>query len=450
MDDDDFYKLRRLVERRERRNSGSKVHSKAIVRKIIIRRRVSKRTRFTKDAMLARFQACDVLDCFVADRAKKWLKLPKRKHGVAISLRNFSFIDNPVETFQSLQKVALAECNAIGFKVDFRDTHVQDVGPYLLLGAMREKMAPMIAGGAVSGPVAKVLDAVHLREFLKMNAFGRGRIDDVWPLTLRQRRRSGTSMSANITHQPTTFEIAADQTVEQVNNWLLKIEPAEELTSFGAGKIKGMIGEILNNAERHGRLGGDGEWITAGFMARRSVIVGGVRRNLHICHMSLMNPGRAISETINSAPDETRGQIERYQRKHRASGISAATLATVFALQDGISRLVQGNGNPSGGTGMMDIVEFANEVGKIPSPEMSPKVAILSGHAYIRFDGPYNRGLPVGNGGRRLQWFNPENDVTEPPDNNFVMDLPYPFPGTMITLRFVLDGQLAEEEPTDG
>lgn len=446
LDDDEFSKLRRLVGRREMRRTKSRTRSKAVVRKLVLKRRVVKRTRFTKQAMLARFQECDILDGFVPNRKKTWLKLSKRKHGVSVALEEFSFIDNPIATFQMLQKVAAAECNAVGFRINFRDRHVKDIGPYLLLGAMRERMAPVIAGGEVTPAVAKVLESVNLSEFLRMKRLGRWHPDDVWPLTLRRRRRAGTSSSKHIASQPTTLEIAADQTVAQVNTWLAQIDPAEELTTFGAGKIKGMIGEILNNAERHGRLGGDGDWITAGFMAKREVTVGGARRHLHICHMSLMNPGRPISETIAGGPSDIRGQIQRYQEKHRKSGLSDEALATVFALQDGISRVDQGDGHPTGGTGMMDIVEFANEVGKIPTPEMQPKVAILSGRAYIRFDAQYNRGQPVGPNNRRLQWFNAENDVIDPPDKEFVMDLPYSFPGTMITLRFVLDGQLAEDE----
>lgn len=451
LDDDEFDKLRRMILRREQRSSRSPSRSKKVVRKIVIRRRAEKRVRYSKEALLARFQDSEILECLVPNRKALWRKLTRRRQGVRVSCKNFSLIDNPIATLNVLRNIAVAECEAVGFSIDFEDRYVDDVGPYLLLGAMRQNMAPVTAGGRVSGPIAKVLEAVGLHEFLRMRSLRKVPIDDVWPLPLRERRASGTSSSKNIAVEPTTVEITADQLVRQVDSWLGKVDPPEELTLYGSGKIKGMIGEILNNAERHGRLGGDGDWVTAGFMARRQMSVRGDTQYLHICHLSLMNTGRSFAETIRDAPAEIVEQIDRYASLHQGCGLSANTLSTVFAMQDGISRILQGDGNPSGGTGMMDIVEFANEVGRIPAPDMRPKVVIISGRSYIKFDGAYSRGQPDGTG-RRLQWFNPRNDVMGAPDNDFVMDLPYAFPGTLITMRFVLDGQLEDDgngEPHD-
>ncbi|MCD1265535.1 hypothetical protein B5M44_11615 [Shinella sumterensis] len=446
LDDEEFRELRRLTFQREVRRTKNTSRAKKISRKLNLKRRFQPRVRFSKEALRARFQPCEILESFVPDRKSRWRKLLQRKKGGEICCKNFSFIDYPKETSEILQKIALAECEAVAYRINFDDRYVSDVGPFLLLGVMREKMAPLTSGGRLSASTAKVLEAAGLNHFLSMASIGKKvPKHDVWPLPIRQRRRAGSSK--NKSHlQPATYEIAADQIVAKVHDWLGTLDPPQGLTQFGAGKIKSMIGEVLNNAERHSRIGGDGEWITAGFMARRLVKIGDNPRTLHICHLSLLNPGRPISETIKEAPSEIVEQVAKYQALHRKSGVSEETLATVFALQDGISRVLQGEGMPSGGTGMMDVVEFANEVGKAPTSELGPKVAIISGKAYIRFSGDFNRGIMPQGSERRLQWFNVANDVKYPPHPGHVMDLPYTFPGTLITLRFALGEQLGEED----
>lgn len=436
--DEDFNLLLRRVRKREREANGE-AHANSIARKLQLKRRRNQRIPFSQEVLLARHRDCAFLDALVPNRKARWLKIKQRRRGLTIACKNFSFIDNPLPTFQILKAIAEAECEAVNFRVDFLDTYVQDIGPYLVLGMMRERMAPVVAGGKVHKRVIKVLEAVRLREFLKMGPFGKVSMKDVWPFPLTQRRRSGTSTSKHIALQPTRTELTADQIVQRVNYWLGELEPAQELTEHGAGKIKGMVGEILNNAERHSRIGGDGEWITAGFMARRNVGTN-EPKFLHICHLCFFNPGRPISETIRDAPIEIKGQIDRYIAKHTGCGLCDDALATVFALQDGISRVRQGDGNPTGGTGLMDVVEFANEVGISESADKDPKVVIISGSCLIKFDAPYRRGLSSESDERRLQWFNAKNDVKEPPDPSHVMNLPLQFPGTLISARFVLDG----------
>lgn len=440
----EFQDLVRLVRKRVAAHH-SKRHAKDVARQFILKRRPDRRNPYKAAVLGAQYQECEILGSLVDNRARRWRSVDKRKQGVRISCREFSFVDNPLQTLKTLHDIAAAECDAINFRINFEDKYVADVGPYLMFGLMRERMAPLTSGGKVSGSVMKVLEAMQLREFLRMQPTGMFDFQDVWPLPLKQRRKAGSTTSSDIAYQPTTVELTADQIVSQVNHWLGEI--AQELTEFGSSKIKGMIGEILNNAERHSRVGGDGEWITAGFMARRPVRVGDEDIVAHICHLCLFSPGRSISDTIAEAPSSITDQIDRYCRHHSRAGVSRETLAAVFAMQDGISRVEQGAGLPSGGTGLMDVVEFANEVGVSKVPELSPKVAIISGSTYIRFAGLYSRGVAdPAQDERRLQWFNPGNKITEAPDGKFVMDLPRRFPGTLITMRFGIDGSLSDGE----
>ncbi len=339
--------------------------------------------------------------------------------------------------------IVRAECKSRGFRINFKDRYILDIGPFLLLGALREKMTPVILGGKISQSTLKVLDAVQLLDFLQMKSFGKIRSANVWPLPMRHRHGGGrSSPTANIAVQASRAERVGDQTVRSVNEWLRKLDPPDELTEYGATNLKTVVTEALNNAERHGRLGGDGEWVTAGFMARRRDENGEI---VHVCNIGLMNLGRPMSETIIEAPTKVLNQVDRYVGCHSSTGLSKETLSTVLALQDGISCVDQSGERPTGGTGMMDIAEFANGVGELHGGEFDTRVAIVSGHSYIRFSKPYNEG--VSGEGRRLQWFNAENDAEKPPSHEHVLDMPSAFPGTLVTLRFVIDRR--DEESGD-
>ena len=441
LDEVQFRKLTKMVARREQKVTGSRKHANKIKRKLQLKRRTEKRIPYSKRALRYRYLDCPNLACIQPSRATDWMPLSKRRSKSAeVDCKDFSFIDDPIGTMNSFQKIVGAECCSRGFKINFKDRYVQDIGPYLLLGALRQNMTPVILGGKISPSTQKVLEAVRVREFLQMGSFGKIQETDVWPLPMRDRHGAGkSSSSADIAVQASRVERVADQTVRSVNEWLHNLDPSEELTDYGSTNLKTVVTEALNNSERHGRVGGDGEWVTAGFMAKRSIAINGTVIPVHICNIGLMNLGRPMSETILEAPEGIRGQLDRYLERHRKTGLSNNTLATVFALQDGISRVEQGEKSPTGGTGMMDIVEFANQVGVQHGEEgLDTRVAIVSGDSYIRFSGNYRSGVPSQNG-RRLQWFNAGNDVEEPPSRENVKDLPCAFPGTLVTLRFVID-----------
>ncbi len=440
LDEAEFQKLAKMVHRREQRTTGSQKHANKVRRKLQLRRRSEKRIPFSKKALNYRYLDCPNLASIRPNRAKDWRPLVKRKSKTSdVDCINFSFIDDPIETMRTFEKIVSAECQSKGFRINFADKYIQDIGPYLFLGALRQKMTPVVLGGKISASTQKVLEAVQLRSFLQMGSFGRVKSTDVWPLPMRDRRGAGqSSLTADIAVQASRVERVADQTVRSVNEWLQSLEPAEELTRYGASNLKTVVTEALNNSERHGRLGGDGEWVTAGFMARRPARLNGRVVPVHVCNIGLMNLGRPISQTILEAPEGVLDQLKRYIKLHADSGLSDETLATVFALQDGISRVDQSGDSPSGGTGMMDIVEFANGVGVSHGEGLDTRVAIVSGKSYVRFAGPFRKGDSASNG-RRLQWFNAENSVEKPPSSDYVKNLPCAFPGTLVTTRFVID-----------
>ena len=444
LDEREFQKLAGMIYAREWRLTGQKKRAKAVRRKLELKRRDEKRMPLSKKVLNYKYSECPNLASIRPLRSKEWRPPAKRKRNASdVDCANFSFIDNPVETMRTFEMIVQAECRSRGFQINFEDRYVLDIGPFLLLGALREKMTPVILGGKISQSTLKVLDAVQLLEFLQMKSFGKIRSANVWPLPMRHRHGGGrSSTTANIAVQASRAERVGDQTVSSVNEWLRNLDPPDELTQYGATNLKTVVTEALNNAERHGRFGGDGEWVTAGFMARRRDENGEI---VHVCNIGLMNLGRPMSETIFEAPTKVLDQVDRYVGRHSSIGLSKETLSTVFALQDGISCVDQSGERPTGGTGMMDIAEFANGVGEPHGGEFDTRVAIVSGRSYIRFSEPYNEG--VSDEGRRLQWFNAENDAEKPPSHEHVLDMPSAFPGTLVTLRFVIDRR--DEESGD-
>jgi hypothetical protein len=91
-------------------------------------------------------------------------------------------------------------------------------------------------------------------------------------------------------------------------------------------------------------------------------------------------------------------------------------------------------GNETRGNGTRDIVEFFSELGN------PGRMCIVSGHAYILFDGKYEfREIMRGNDPLKIITFNQSGTLEEPPEKEYVRRLPKPFPGTMVSIKLTLD-----------
>ena len=110
------------------------------------------------------------------------------------------------------------------------------------------------------------------------------------------------------------------------------------------------------------------------------------------------------------------------------------TLWTLYALQERVSRFSGLPNNETRGNGTRDIVEFFSELG---SPGT---MCIVSGHAYILFDGTYGFREIIRDGEPlKIITFNKSGTLEEPPERAFVRRLPKAFPGTMVSIRLTLD-----------
>ncbi len=424
--------------------AGKRRYAKEKSRMSLKAARKGKRPVFSKEALLfARFGHNIIASSLKADRRSSWVPLVKRRPSrmySEIDLKNFSFIENPQATLDKLAKIVEFECHALEAQLHFDDDFCLDVAPYLVLAEMWPQLAKVFRGGRMGVPIQKVIDAIGLRRDLMMQLKAIDELPaasrpDLWAFPRRNRRPAGTSRDLRRNLQPQPREKVADEFCEMLDNWFNEATEELSLTKSGKSRFATIFGELLDNAERHSSaISGDGSWSTAAFMAKRTENDIEVYR----CHMAFLSVGRTISEGLETAPYSVRQQIQEYQTKHSGCGISPETLATLVALQDGVTRDADAEASGRGGVGLQEVLELINIIGVTNSPGKEPKMTIVSGHSCIQARKPYLQGTRNNGDDRRFLWFNDENLPETPPDKDFVFDLSTKFPGTIIGLTFVL------------
>lgn len=208
------------------------------------------------------------------------------------------------------------------------------------------------------------------------------------------------------------------------------------LTRHGKVHLDKLVSEVIGNAEEHG-----GPWFTIGHWQLGDT---GEGRRFGVCHVAIFNFGNSIYESF-STPDASPtivSELRSLSDLHTNKGFfdllrgtwDEETLWTLYALQERVSRFSGLPGNETRGNGTRDIVEFFSKLGNPGT------MCIVSGHAYILFDGTYGFvDMPVADEVLKVITFNKSGTLNEPPDKDFVRHLPNGFPGTMISIRLTLD-----------
>lgn len=449
LSDWDFHRLKSALTKRTQQMGHSRRAAVEKVRQITKvrsnRRRLASNLH-EQEMQSFEFQHSDLLEYFQPKRKKRWIDIDRRKLTKLITAKNFSLLDNPIETLNTLSELVRFEGLAKSARLNFDDKRVLDISPFIILGLLSQKMAPYIVGGRIKKSAQKVLEAVELRSFLGIENFKNdlGQVD-VWPFPL-QRRHTQTATSADAGNS-ITFQKLADRLVDTVNEWLSALPEPRTLSGEAMGQIANIATETLNNAERHSKVGGKGDWVMAGFMARRPVEeedgnVGDYdEEHWYDCHLAFVNRGLPISDAVTTSPSQTvLDDIGDYQSKHRKGfgkqGISPETLATVFAMQDNVSS----KPDNAGGKGMMTIIEVTNALSLLSVPAKAPRITVLSGASCVMFKGDYcgfNRNSTERAG--RTQFFNSSQSIEIAPSDDHVFDVDVNFPGTIIAVRFTLD-----------
>ncbi|WP_260482355.1 hypothetical protein [Sphingomicrobium flavum] len=439
------------IRSRNRKGSGPNFrardsHARHVSRRYLKSHR-SRPIRFLpKHILAARFRANPLLDALAPERKNCWIPVinrPAFDGTPSLDLSDFDMIDQPEQTMKHLSTIAKLEAVAPFTQLNFNDHYCEDAGAYLLLAELWPQMARIFIGGRMDYPVQKVLDAVGLGHQMNIRLGGMKPSDescsqayeDVWEFRL-QRRLAATAGTSQTRHlDPQQREKAADRFVQTVNKWLSVADPGKELTPLGKGWIGSLMGEVLDNAERHSQpKSDDGDWSTAGFMVRRE---GKLK-----CHLAFLSVGRTFADSFKEAAPEVRKKLSDYSERHPT--VSRETLSTLFALQDTITCDHRATDVRSGGTGLQDVMEFVKVLGATAdgSESADSKMTIVSGNACIRLRTPYLAGKrrdEHGPRGPRLLWCNAANDWNFPPDEAFVSTLSEKLAGSLVSVSFTID-----------
>jgi len=205
------------------------------------------------------------------------------------------------------------------------------------------------------------------------------------------------------------------------------------LTETGKNRLSKLVGEVIDNAEQHSS---NMKWYITGSMDEDN-----------ICSITILNFGDSIGLTLSEANlnENAKRTIHSLIGEHTKRGLfqfketwSEENLWTLFALQEGVSRL---NINPGDtrGHGTVSMIEFFLELSSKNAISL-PKMVLLSGNTYILFDGEYKlNNVKYGHETRKIIAFNDKNDLKYKPDSNYVKKLKYVFPGTLISMKFCLE-----------
>ena len=367
--------------------------------------------------------------------------LPKPLAGDEVDCNNFSFIDNPENTLDKIIQISKMDGRLSSLSIHFNDPLCLDIAPYLLFNTFHQDLdVRMRRGGRIGHVLCQTLEKTGLAEHMKI--FGlEGEKQHIWPMVFDESRQA-----ADTTATKGVSSEKAIAFVETMNGWLSEV--GLQLSMFGADKIFQCVSEILDNALIHGLKGQEtGKAWTAGFMHRPTLRDG---TQIYICHFAVLNYGISIGESLTDCCDkEIQAELDELVQGERAKGTfrllrrrwDPEVMRTLCALQDGVTSF--DTDASIGGKGLMDLVEFTTNLGLstdsieegLDDPLMT-RLAILSGHAYITVPGL--RPQKQENGKRRLA-LNAQNDLDHPPDSRLVRKLKKPFPGTILTARFILN-----------
>ncbi|MDB5585072.1 MAG: hypothetical protein JWP26_42 [Devosia sp.] len=426
----------------EKRNIPRYAQNK--VRSYFRRRYLGGAKSFDKSLLICAYKDHPLLNGMHPDRKKIWKGFIHRStERLEIDLNGFSFVSNPVETMGVLQEIAIAECRNANVMLNFSDDECLDIGAYLILNAMKVQMISVFHGGAISDSIRNVFILLGLDKAMQMRMRKRDpEKDNVWPLRLQQRRPPGMTKSARAQLDPTHAEKATKTLVDTVNRWLSRMAKVR-LSVQGERLAAKMLGEALGNAEQHSDAKGDGNWSLAGFVSRREIET----EERYVFHLALFSPGETIAESMRTCAPDTQRALNRYVGQHLRNGpYTPEMLATIFALQDGVTSDAKAFENNIGGTGLQDVLQFYAALSANADPSTAiGGMAIVSGSTCIQFKEAYVKGqldftdFDPGKPPPRTIWFNPENHRDTPPDLRYVHALPGKLQGTLITMAFTVD-----------
>lgn len=238
----------------------------------------------------------------------------------------------------------------------------------------------------------------------------------------------------------------SDETATKLTNYFNKCLKTQsmELNDEGKRLLSRILGEVISNCEIHG--GDAATWYTQGHYQIR-------RDKFGEMQLLFLTIGNTIYEGLKStSSNETKEKllyILNAHHKYLSRQWDEEMIYTVFALQEGISRLRDKSieGYESRGSGTVSMIEMFNDIGESETG-LKPRMTIISGRTQIKFGENYKmKSVSFCNdrvfetGDKKIIAFNKENNIYYPADPENVKKISQYFPGTIISLKFYLDSR---------
>jgi len=290
-------------------------------------------------------------------------------------------------------------------------------------------------GGRLEPESRKALEAVGLRAALGMDGRPSRTDNEIWAFPIQARRPAGSSKSATRHLDVQKFEHVATSLRAAIDKWL-EVAAQQRLSDAGANQVQKIVGEVLDNAERHSDDLGDGDWSMTGYMSRE----GSGEDASYRCSVAFLSVGRTIAESIETAHPKVLEGLANYVELHRGSRFHRDELSVLYAIQDGVTRDHAAYEEGRGGTGLLDVVDLFADLSGVHKHASDAVMAVVSGRTCVVFDHAYLKDLELsGTTGLRRVWLNDGNLKENSPDAGKVLRLPHKLNGTLVTMGFRLD-----------
>ncbi len=341
----------------------------------------------------------------------------------------FSFLDNPEESLEFFHRFAgLLSAGTRGFYVNQSHHTSIDIcaGTLLNILASEAKLAARTRFGGrfpTEAELVEIVLATGLPAVFNVYDIDLPHIDVFQPYKGSKTLEQGNKSSPK--------EIVGDRLVKYLERCFQSA--GFTVSNVDKRQLGVMIGEVLGNAEQYGA----GEWWISGYMRDPK------ERPYGDCHLTLINFGPTIAETVSEMlPGPNRTEIEELVTQHTERGFfrkawSREALWTLYALQEGVSGSQDPDPSARRGAGLTETLSAFAKLGRTTDGSSEPKMCILSGRTHIVVD--HNTVIKEDGNGRRVAALNASNDLRLPPDDGIVTSLKRRFPGTLISVRFLLD-----------
>jgi hypothetical protein len=364
----------------------------------------------------------------------------KRKVTIQIPT-TFSLIDNPVESLRTLESLRAAVCSQATEHICFDHSECKQleldasiVMDSMVIASQAQRRLKFEGNEPFDERVKEIFNLTGLPKHLNLS---RSMLSD--PILAKYERfelvigHHKEDQSGNPGHS-TEAERTNSKLTQYFDRLLSKF--GMSLTDLGRKNLAELIGEVLDNAEIHS---GIGQSYVIGYMEQGEPHEGQ-------CHLVIMNYGKSIAESLQEAPinKQTSLRIKALVKRHRKRRLFSPTwepsnLWTLYALQEGVSRLNIEGQRTDRGYGTIRMIEFFENIVDLRSTD-KPQMVMISGDTLVMFDGTYLlQTVEIGEETREIIAFNANNDLTMKPDPKYVVKLPLKFPGTVISLRFKLN-----------